>query len=137
MRILLVPGEKKPIAVRYLPVKANAKPEEAVTFESPVRSVRFASVKTLSSDAAQIVFTPTPTGYVCEARLKCDEIALKNAANELLLRGDIGVLFSNDGGETTQSRAYLFDHSPGAAITADVPSEAQIRPAEWGEWLLE
>jgi len=143
-RILLLPpapdakpGKAKPLAIRYLPVKAEAKPEEAVTFESPVRSVGFASVKTLSSDAAQIVFTPTSTGYLCEARLRCDDIALKQAANGLRLRADIGVLFSNDGGEATQSRAYLFDHSPGASITADVPSEAELRPAEWGEWLLE
>ena len=116
-------------------MKADAKPEEAVTFESPVRAVKFASVKPL--DDVKAVFTKTATGYICEAWLKCDSIALKHAASGLRLRGDLGILFSNDGGETTQSRAYLFDHSPGASITADVPSEAEIRPAEWGEWVME
>ena len=116
-------------------MKSDAKPEESVTFESPVRAVKFASVRQLGD--AKAVFIKTATGYTAEVRLKCDSIALKNAASALHLRGDIGILFSNDGGEATQSRAYLTDHSPGAAVTADVPSEAEIRPAEWGEWILE
>jgi len=66
-----------------------------------------------------------------------DLVALQHAANGLRLRGDLGTLFSNDGGETTQSRAYLSDHSPGASITAAVPNEVEIRAVEWGEWVLE
>ena len=94
-----------------------------------------ASVRVL--DDAKAVFTKTATGYTAEVRLKCDSIALKNAASGLRIRGDVGVLFSNDGGKATQTRAYLTDHSPGASITADVPSIAEIRPREWGEWILE
>ncbi len=135
IRILIAPGAKKPIATRYRPVKKDAKPDEAFTFESPVRAVKFASVTPLKEFEA--VFTRTATGYICEAKLKSDAIALKHAASGLRLRADVGVLFSNEGGEGTLARAYLFDHSPGAGITADVPSEAELRPAEWGEWGLE
>lgn len=141
VRIVIAPGAPDAkgkatcTTVLYRPVKADAKPGESVTFESPVRSVKFASVRVL--DDAKAVFTKTATGYTAEVRLKCDSIALKNAASGLRIRGDIGVLFSNDGGEATQTRAYLSDHSPGASITADVPTESEIRPAEWSELLLE
>lgn len=121
--------------MRYRPVKQDAKPDEAVTFESPVRAVKFASVMPLKEFEA--VFTRTASGYICEAKLNCDAIALKHAATGLRLRADVGVIFSNEGGEGTQARAYLFDHSPGATITADVPSESELRPAEWGDWILE
>lgn len=135
IRIILAPSAKKPVAMKLLPVKKNAKPAEGFIFESPVHKVPFASVSPLNNVEAK--FVKTATGYICEAKLNCDAIALSHAASGLRLRGDIGVLFSNEGGESTQARAYLFDHSPGATITADVPSEAELHPAQWGEWLLE
>jgi RNA polymerase sigma factor (sigma-70 family) len=134
IRVLIAPGKKKPIAMAYRPVKADAKPTEAFKFESPVRSLAFASVVPVSD--AEATFKPTATGYVVEIRLPCDSIGLRHAESGLRLRGDIGVLWGNEAGLVTERRAYLFNRGPGAGIVSDVPSEAELHPAEWGTFLL-
>jgi hypothetical protein len=134
VRVLLVPGENQHRAVLYRPVKAKAKPEEAASFESPVRKVTFAQVKAI--DGLECVFKKTSTGYVCEARLPADAIVLETS-HRVRVRGDIGILRSHAGGETVQSRAYLFDQSPESQIVTDTPTEAELRPVRWGEWLFE
>ncbi len=93
IRVLIVPGAKGkgPKAIAYRPVKLEAKPEEAMKFDSPVKSHTFASV-TLIPDVQGAV-TETKTGYLIEVRLNCDRIDLKDATNGLRLRGDIGVLW--------------------------------------------
>jgi hypothetical protein len=135
-RVILSPqAEGKWQGTVYRPVKGDAKPEEAVEFESPVRKVKFTSVQKL--EESEVVFQRTENGYLCEARLHCDRIGLQHAVSGYRVRGDIGVLFSNEGGLATESRAYLFDRSPGASIVSDLPSEAEIRPAYWGRWRFE
>ncbi len=122
IRVLIAPGEKKIAAMRYFLVKADAKPDEAVTFESPVRAVKFASVKPL--DDMKAVFTKTATGYVCEARLKCDSIALKHAASGLRLRGDIGIFFPTTA-ERRRKAARNF------STTAQARASPPTCPARW------
>ena len=65
------------------------------------------------------------------------EIGLSEAGPGARLLGDIGILLSNEGGVGVQTRAYLYDHSPAAGIVSDTPTEAEIRPAEWGLWVME
>lgn len=134
VRVLLVPGEKKHLAVIYRAVKADAKPETSATFESPVRKVVFAYVKSI--DGFDCVFKKTARGYLCEARLPAEALAAETS-HRVQLRGDIGVLFSHAGGETTQSRAYLLDATPEAGIVTDTPTEAELHPAAWGHWMFE
>ncbi len=76
-------------------------------------------------------------GYNIEVRLSCDHIELKHLGPGLRIRGNIGVLWGNDGGLATERRSYLFNHSPIANIVADTPSEAELQPAEWGTWIIE
>ena len=135
IRVLIAPGEKGPVVMAYRPVKPDAKPEEAFKFESPVKSHTFASVVPVSD--SQIAFKVTPTGYTVEIRLSCDHIELKHLGPGLRIRGDVGVLWGNDGGLATERRAYLFNQSPAANIVSDTPSEAELQPAEWGTWIFE
>ncbi|MBC7821461.1 MAG: hypothetical protein IAG10_31625, partial [Planctomycetaceae bacterium] len=90
IRVLIAPSEKGPIVMAYRPVKPDAKPEEALKFESPVKSHTFASVMPVGD--AQVAFKETKTGYTVEARLSCDHIELKHLGSGLRMRGDIGIL---------------------------------------------
>ncbi len=135
IRILIAPGEKGPVVMAYRPVKPDAKPEDALKFESPVKTHTFASVMPVGD--SQVAFKANVTGYTIEARLSCDHIDLKHLGPGLRIRGDIGVLWGNEGGLATERRAYLFNHSPAANIVSDTPSEAELQPAEWGTWVIE
>lgn len=130
LRLLLVPleGGAQPKAVLYRQVDPTAKPEEQVEFQSPVRNVAMDSVHELA--AVHAVFTPTPEGYICEASIPLKPLGLPNRTG-LRLRGDMGVLFSNDGGMFTASRACLFDAL--ATCVSDIPTEVELNPARWGE----
>lgn len=50
-----------------------------------------------------------------------------------MYRADIGLLRGRDG-QTTQ-RVYWSNKA--TAITADVPSEAELAPRLWGKWKVE
>jgi len=60
----------------------------------------------------------TPYASGVEVRLSCDHIELKHLGSGLRIRGDIGLLWGNEAGLVTERRAYLFNHSPTATITA-------------------
>jgi len=137
IRILIAPGVKGkgPTAIAYRPVKPEAKPEEAMKFESPGKSHPFASVMPIPD--VQVAVKETKTGYVIEVRVNCDRIDLKDAASGLRLRGDIGVLWGNEAGLVTERRVYLFNRGPAASVVSDTPTEAELHPAEWGIWVLE
>ncbi len=135
IRVLIAPSEKGPIVMAYRPVKLDAKPDEALKFESPAKSHTFASVMPVGD--SQVAFKETKTGYVVEVRLSCDHIELKHLGSGLRLRGDIGVLWGNEAGLITERRAYLFNRSPAASIVSDTPSEAELQPVEWGVLVLE
>lgn len=135
IRVLIAPREKGPVVMAYRPIKPDAKPDEALKFESPVKSHTFASVMPVGD--AQVAFKATPTGYIVEARLSCDHIDLRQLGPGLRLRGDIGVLWGNEAGLVTERRTYLFNHSPSANIVSDTPSEAELHPNEWGPLIIE
>ena len=130
IRVLITPGEKGPIVMAYRPIKTDAKPEESLKFESPLKSHTFASVMPVGD--TQVAVKETPTGYTIEVRLNCDHIELKYLGSGLRIRGDIGLLWGNEAGLVTERRAYLFNHSPAANIVSDTPSEAELHPDAWG-----
>ena len=43
----------------------------------------------------------------------------------------------NEASLVTERRTYLFNHSPAANIVIDTPSESELHPDEWGEWVFE
>jgi hypothetical protein len=49
---------------------------------------------------------------------------------EQVILADVGLL-RGDGAQTTQ-RSYW--NNQGATIVSDIPSEARLEPANWGEW---
>jgi RNA polymerase sigma factor (sigma-70 family) len=135
IRVLIAPGAKKLVVMAYRPVKARAKPDEAMKFESPVKARTFASVVPVQD--AQVAFKTTRTGYVVEIRLPCDQIELRNARSGLRIRGDVGVLWGNEAGLMTERRTYLFNRGPAGGVVSDTPTEAELHPGEWGVWVFE
>ena len=127
MRVLLVPLGTNSVVVVYRQVAPGSGDDDEYTFVSPVRQVRFDSVKVVSG--CSVVFRTKPGGYVCEARLPLAMLGIRRASGIEML-GDMGVMVSNPGGMFTERRSYLFNRF--TSVTADLPSEAELTPAHWG-----
>lgn len=99
-----------------------ARPGNRVTFSSPVGEVVFDNVEdvsgrvTLSADRGFYQFT------VPLSLLGLDPSPGKQ------YRGDVGFVLS-DG---TRAQARIYWHNKADAMTADVPSEANLNPGQWG-----
>ncbi len=131
VRLLLLPGspDGRTAArlVRYRPRLAPMEQGQPFTFTSPGKSLQMEDVRVVAE--AQLAFVRTETGYTCEARIPLSSLPPAMRAR-LPDRGDVGVLFSHPSGRFTQSRAYRFDTT--ASAVADIPSEAELRPRQWG-----
>ncbi|MEI6085546.1 MAG: hypothetical protein WCS70_14775 [Verrucomicrobiota bacterium] len=130
LRLLLVPTQPKPVAMLYRQVWPEALPEDRVEFRSPVRTVTFDSVREMPE--VTVVFHKTPTGYVCEARVPYRALGITPRAGQTM-RGDLGILLANDGGLLTSQRCNLFNQL--ATTVSDIPTEAELTPAGWGEFV--
>jgi hypothetical protein len=132
LRMLLVPAAASPLAIRYRPVVPGADESKRVPFESPVCTTTLDEVEKLA--LADVVFTKTAGGYVCEASIPLEAagIALEPGGTYL---GDVGVLSSDGGGQQTVARNYLFNRT--WTMTADLCSEAMLKPDTWGTVVFE
>ena len=129
----------KPLAVLYRPVAAGAAPERRALFESPVGRTEMEEVR------------PVPEAKVAARRETWDELkssswtltaaipwkalGVKPPAPGSRLRGDIGVLRSDPNGVVTAERLYWSGKSQ--TVISDLPSEARLTPAVWGEMVFE
>lgn len=52
-------------------------------------------------------------------------------------RLDVGYIFGNETGNTTATRVSWSNHSFSSGVTQDVPNEARLEPAQWGEAVVE
>ncbi len=99
--------------------------EDPVAFSSPWRTINIDVVKDVTS---QVNFATDKAGNY--------EISVPLATlhwtpeSDDVVHADIGVL-RGSGGQTTQ-RVYWSNKA--TAITADVPSEAELTPKLWGQW---
>ena len=123
-RLLVYQVNGQTHAMLYRPVvPGTAKP---VPFSSPDRTITIDQVTDVSSsvqlDASNGVFAIS---------VPLETLGLHPAAGQAI-KADIGILRGN-GMQTTQ-RVYWSDKATG--ITADVPSEAQLTPALWGNWVF-
>jgi hypothetical protein len=123
-RLSLSVIDNKPICVLYQPISNG--PKMPKTFSSPTGNEVFERVQILEN--AKVAIQRTDTGYELEAAVPLADIGFIPAAG-LKTRGDVGVLFSTDGGGRTILRAYYSNKD--TAIVEDVPSEARLAPAKW------
>ncbi|MEZ0296070.1 MAG: hypothetical protein ACAI35_06405 [Candidatus Methylacidiphilales bacterium] len=115
----------KTMAVLYRPVVPGTAPEKRVPFSSPWRTFNFDQVTDVS-DKVQVA--DDGKGHF-EISVSLDTLGLKPQPGTRI-RGDIGVLRGAPG----QSTARVYWSNKATAIVSDVPSEAELLPALWGEW---
>ncbi len=128
----IVRGE--PTAVLYRPVAPDVPKAEAVRFESPVGMTALDQVKILR-EARVAVQTGTDSEgrrfWSLTAAVPWSALDAEPPAEGVVLRGDIGILRSDPNGVLTAGRLYW--SGKGQTVVCDVPSEARLAPALWGE----
>ena len=124
-RLLVTMVAGKPRAMLYQAVVPGTK--EPVPFSSPWRTITLDRVTDVSD---KIELAAADGNY--ELAVPLSLLGLEPRPG-LELRGDVGIL-RGQGGVTTQ-RVYWSNKA--TAIVADVPSEAELRPALWGRWKFE
>jgi hypothetical protein len=124
-RLLVYLIDGKPRALLYRAVvPGTATP---IAFSSPGRTITLDQVEDVTS---QLQFQANGGNYAFSIPL--ETLGLKPAAGTKI-KADIGIL-RGSGGQTIQ-RAYWSNKATG--ITADVPTEAELTPNLWGEWVFQ
>jgi hypothetical protein len=124
LRLLVCLVDGKPRATLYRAVVAGTK--TPVPFSSPARTIYFDQVTDVSG---QVDFFADGGNYAISIPLGV--LGLKPAPGERI-KADIGLLRGD--GSTTQQRVYWSNKATG--IVADVPSEAELTPNLWGDWIF-
>jgi hypothetical protein len=76
---------------------------------------------------------PQGGGYGVTVKVPWTDLGIQPASG-LKLKGDVGVLFADQGGTTTVARKYWSNKATG--LVNDVPGEAMLTPGLWGEFQL-
>jgi hypothetical protein len=127
-RLLVYQVDGKTRALLYRAVvPGTAKP---VPFSSPSRTITLDAVEDVSSRVELKAMTGDAAGtFVLSVPL--DTLGLKPIVGERI-KADLGIL-RGDATQTTQ-RVYWSNKATG--ITSDVPTEAELSPDLWGEWIF-
>ncbi|MCX7008593.1 MAG: hypothetical protein NTY53_15300 [Kiritimatiellaeota bacterium] len=125
-RLLVTLVKGKPLALLYRASVPGTATKDRVPFSSPWRTIYFDRVEDVS---AQVQLAGRDGNY--EFSIPLASLGLKVEPGQKV-RGDLGVL-RGSGGQTVQ-RVYWSNKA--TAITADVPSEAQLTPQLWGTFHL-
>ncbi|MEI6423494.1 MAG: hypothetical protein WCP55_14835, partial [Lentisphaerota bacterium] len=120
-RLLISLFQDKPIAVRYRPLVPGTK--EPVT----LMAARIDEIVKLPS--AVIVFKKGDNSYTMEASVPLEDLGI-DPQEKGTLRGDVGVIFSDETGRSRVLRLYHYNKN--TAMTADLTTEATLQPNEWG-----
>jgi len=127
-RLLMTVRDSKPLAVLYKQVDPTR--NWPVAFMSPSRAVYFGAVLTLED--AKIAVARSKTGYVLTASVPLAPLGIKPEVASSYLVGDVGVIYGSESGNGARLRLYWANKE--TAITSDVPSEAALAPANWGQF---
>ena len=101
-------------------------------FSSPVSAESFDRVTVLRE--ANVVIRRADKGYALEAAVPLEAIGFAPRPG-LVLKADLGVIFSDPGGHRNVLRAYYANKQ--AAVVNDIPSEARLEPHKWGALKVE
>ena len=121
-RLLVTKVKGKTVAMLYRAVVPGT--TEPVPFSSPWRTITLDRVEDVS---AQVELAGTNGNF--EISIPLGTLGLSAQAGTRI-KGDFGILRGN--GFQTLQRAYWCNKA--TAITADVPSEAELTPRLWGLW---
>ncbi|MFZ2653842.1 MAG: hypothetical protein WAX69_02900, partial [Victivallales bacterium] len=131
-RLLISKFGDKPVAVLYRTKAPGAK--KPVSFRNPAGTeVVFDEV--LEIKDAKIAITDTPEGYVVEAAVPLNTLFNPAPGQPTLwkgrvIQGDVGIIVAN-AASLRIARIYRFNKD--TQLVADLPTEARLMPANWGE----
>lgn len=124
-RLLVTRVHGKTRGVLYRMIAPFAPASDAATFDSPIGALKFDQVIDVSDQIA--LSSDGIGGFQIAVPLALLGIKAELGAR---LRGDIGLLRGD--GSWTSSRNYW--NNQDTAMVSDVPSEARLRPENWGFW---
>ena len=126
-RLLVTLVDGKPKAMLYRAVVPGT--ENPVPFSSPWRTITIDRVEDVTE---KVEFAAGDRNGIFEIAIPLELVGLSPKSGQKI-KADIGVLRGN--GFSTLARVYWSNKA--TAITADVPSEAQLTPSLWGNWMFE
>lgn len=131
-RILMTVFANEPIAILNQKVAPGAPAAQKFGFSSPWRT--FAFDRVVRAPEVKVATSPMNGGYFVEAAIPWKVLGITPQAG-LKLRGDVGILFADNGGTQTIARQYWSNKATG--LVNDVPGEADLTPQLWGTFVLE
>jgi hypothetical protein len=137
--VLAVRAGNKPLAMLYRPVAKAPTTEQRGVFESPVGRVEIDETRPIPE--AEVAFRRETwdelktTSWTLTAAIPWRALGIDPPQAGVRLRGDIGVLRSDQNGVVTAERLYWSGKSQ--TVISDLPSEARLVPALWGEVTFE
>lgn len=131
LRIALSEFQGKPVAVLY-EFRVPGFAGQPVAFSSPWRSVTCDRVGIVAG--ASVAVRRKGADIVVEASIPLAALGLDPAALRVT-QGDVGRVLSDQTGAVAVRREYWSNKN--TAITSDLPSEAGLQPALWGQFRFE
>ncbi len=132
VRLVFAPMEAGPACVLMRPVEKGAPGEKAYTYRSPVWTRKFDRVEKV--EGARVAAKTEGRRVRVEASVPLDALGLAPRPG-LRLRGDAGFISSDEGGTANVARTYW--SNPATNLTSDLPAEAWLQPAAWGDFIFE
>ncbi len=133
-RLVVTQVQGRTLALLYRAVVPGTR--EPVPFSSPWRTITLDRVDDVSKQVLLSVNVEKDDKGKVKTACYAFSIPLAvlglNPADGLSIKGDIGILRGN--GFQTLQRSYW--NNKATAITADVPSEAELTPGLWGRWVF-
>lgn len=133
VRILVTRQEGKTAAVIYRP-KVKGFEGEPIVLTSPTGKESFDAIE--PAEAVKLDYTKQPGGFRAVATIPLELIGFAPKPGQSV-RMDLGYIFGNAAGTQAALRAYWTNNSFSANVTADIPNESRLEPAEWGTATVE
>ncbi len=124
-RLLVTLVKGKPLAMLYRAKVPGTK--QPVAFSSPWRTINLDVVEDVTD---RLVFAADGAGNF-ELSLPLETLHWQPKAGQTI-RADLGILR----GANFQTTQRVYWSNKATAITADVPSEAELTPGLWGKWVV-
>ncbi len=134
LRLLITKIKNEPVAELYRFVAPGAAADKHKHFASPVGETFVDDVETLQNVDLAIKAEADGKGgqkWIVEASIPWKSLGAAAPLVGTHLRGDMGILQADQNGVKTVNRLYWSGKSQ--TVVADIPSEARIIPAVWGD----
>jgi hypothetical protein len=133
LRVLVSRREGKPVAVVYRP-KLASPAAEPIVFTSPTGKESFDQIQVW--DDVKLEYEKIDGGFNATVALPLARLGFTPKPGTVQ-KLDVGYIFGNETGNITATRAYWSNHSFSSGVTQDIPNEARLEPAHWGNATVE